>query len=313
MCQQKLPLWSLSVAAALAVSMGMSVTACRGADPEQRIAQARQHCFRGEPDKAIDALQAALRDDATDRTARLLLGDLYMDQGEPHLAEREFRQELALGRDDGTASLKLARALLAQGAYQRVLDDTSSAMGPAQHPVLLALRGAAACGLGKVAAASEMLNRALRLNPDSPDALLGLARISQWQGERAAASALLARALAASPDNADCLRFLGDLARAAGNTEAALAAHERILAVLPFHPQAHIDLANIHLDAGRVERAVKALAAAGLGAVDAYQRAPRNPRLLEALERMAALRQQHAAVGLLDTVAGTCAPACAAH
>jgi len=302
MCQQKPPLWSLSVAAALAVSMGLSLTACRGADPELRIALARQHRHHGEPDKAMLELTAALRDDANHAAARLLLGELYMEQGEHRLAEKHFRHVMAIGKDDGSATLALARALLARGAYQDLLDDTSPAMGPAQHPALLALRGAATFGLGNVAEASAMLNRALRYNPDSADALLGLARIAAWHGETAGATALLARALAISPDDTECLRFQGDVLRAAGQAEAAMAAHEKILALRPFHPRAHIDLAHIHLDAGRVERANQALAAAGLGHVDAYQHAPRDPRLLELLSRLAALRRATPPVGNLDSV-----------
>lgn len=302
MSQQKPPLWSLSVAAALAVSMGMSVSACRGTDPDLRIAQARQHRYNGELGNAVTELKAVLREDANHRTARLLLGELYMDQGDPLLAEREFRHVLTFGKDDGAATVQLARALLVQGAYQRVLDATSPAMGPAQHPALLALRGAATFGLGKIAEASDLLNRALRFNPDSADALLGLARIAAWHGEAAGAKALLARALAVTPDDMECLRFQGDLLRATGNAEAAMAAHEKILALRPFHPQAHIDLANIHLDAGRVERASQALAAAGVGHVDAYQHAPRDPRLLEALSRLAGARRARPVVGFIDSV-----------
>src|SRR5205085_8267022 len=57
--------------------------------------------------------------------------------------------------------------------------------------------------------------------------------------------------LAATPADIDCLRFKGDILRNQGKAEAAMFAYRSILARHPNNAQAHIDVANLHIDAGK--------------------------------------------------------------
>ncbi|MEJ7808160.1 MAG: tetratricopeptide repeat protein, partial [Telluria sp.] len=107
MSGQKQPLWSRSVAAALAISLGITIAGCRGSDPDTMIAEARQYRDKGDLRAAVIQLKNVIQLDADNRSARLLLGELYLDQGDAASAEKELRRALALGADSGTVALLL--------------------------------------------------------------------------------------------------------------------------------------------------------------------------------------------------------------
>ena len=262
MSGNKQPLWSRSVAAALAVSLGMSIAGCRGSDPDSMIAEARQYRDKGDLRAAVIQLKNVIQLDADNRQARLLLGELYLEQGDAESAEKELRRALALSADNGSVAVLLGKALLLQGNYDAVLADIHPAAAPAQRPATLALRASALLGLGNVEPARELYNEALKVHADAPEALLGLARIAMWQKQPDTALALLKRALAASPGDIDSLRFQADLLRADGKADEALAVQHKILERRPNNAQALVDVANLHTDAGRFGEARTALAAA---------------------------------------------------
>ena len=262
MSETKQPLWSRSVAAALAVALGISLGACRGSDTATMMAEARQYRDQGDIKAAVIQLKNIIQHDADNRAARVLLGELYLDQGDPQSAEKELRRALALGADGGNVTLMLARALLMQGQYETLLSDIAAEAAPAQRPALLAMRANALLGLARIEPARELFNQALKLHADSPQALLGLVRIAMWEQQPDTGRALLQRALAANPQDIDCLRYQADLLRADGKGDAALAVQQKILQRRPHQAQALVDVANIHTDAGRYAQARTALAQA---------------------------------------------------
>ena len=262
MSEQKLPIWSRPVAAALAISLGMTLAGCRGGDPATLMAEARHYRDQGDIKAAVIQLKNVIQHDADNRSARLLLGELYLDQGDPQSAEKELRRALALGADSASVNVMLGRALLMQGQYERILADIVPGSAPATRPPILALRGNALLGMTKVEPARELFNEALALNPASPDALLGLARIAMWNKQPELGRSLLARALAANPADVDCLHYHADLLRAEGKGDAALAELNKVLKHHPHSAQTLVDIANIHSDAGRFSQARSTLASA---------------------------------------------------
>jgi cellulose synthase operon protein C len=253
MSQPQLPLWSRSVAAALALSLGLA--ACRSeADPDALVAEARHYHGRGETRAAVIQLKNAIGRDASHRAARSLLGEVYIDQGDAVSAEKELRRALALGANIDQTNPLLARALLMQGQYERLLDELQAPAGPG-GAVLLALRGDAHLGLGHTAQAQQSYEEALRRKEGCAAALLGLARIALSGKDAEQAHALLERALAADPGELEGLRFKGDLFRFEGKAAQALAAYRKILALRPNNAQALLDVASLHIDAGKFTEA----------------------------------------------------------
>ena len=262
MSDSKPPVWSRPAALALAVSLCLPLAGCRNADSATMLSEARQYRDQGDVKAAVIQLKNVIQQDAGNRPARVMLSEIYLDQGDPQSAEKELRRALALGADSGNVTLMLARALLMQGQYERLLADVGADAAPAQRPAVLAMRGNALLGQGKVDAARELFNQALKINAAAPDAMLGLVRIATWQQQPDSARTLLARALAANPDDVECLRYHADLLRADGKADAALEAQQKILRRRPQHVQALVDVANIHTDAGRFALARASLAQA---------------------------------------------------
>jgi Tfp pilus assembly protein PilF len=258
MHEPRLPLWSRSVATALALSLGLS--ACnRHADT--LVTEARQYRESGDSLAAVMRLKTAIGHDAAHRNARSLLGAIYLDQGEAALAENELRRALALGADIDSTMLLLARSLLLQGHYTRLLEEIP-APGPQGRAILFALRGHALQGLARGQAARDSYMEALRRDTDCSEALLGLAQLSLNAGSVDLARAQLSRALVAHPADLDSLRFKGELMRMRGKRGAAFVAYRKILALRPDDVQALIAIARLHADIGDFAAARKDLAQA---------------------------------------------------
>ncbi|ATQ77122.1 PEP-CTERM system TPR-repeat protein PrsT [Massilia violaceinigra] len=251
-----------ATAVALALLFATLLGGCKETDPAAMLKQAKELRAKGDARAAVIVLKNAIQKNSADRDARLLLGEVYLEQADAPSAEKELRRARDLGAALPELPLLIGQTLLMQGQYERLLSDVDPAAPPAQRPAILALRGHALLGTDDPAKATALFAQALSLHPDLPDALLGMARLAVAGNQHDEAARLMRRALAANPDNIDCLRFHADLLRAAGKPDQALAAHERILAKRPHHVQARLDVANLHLDAGRFSAAREAIAAA---------------------------------------------------
>lgn len=238
-------------ALALAATVSLGLAGCPGSSAESLVADATQYHQKGDINAAVIQLKNALQKSPNHRAARALLGAVYIEQGDAISAEKELRRAMALGAGAGEIHPLLGKAMLMQGQYDRLLGEIKAAADAAQRPVILALRGNALLGLGMTTQAADLFDEAVRLKPDAGDALLGLARIAMSARREDDANALLVRALAANPADIDCLRFKGDILRNQGKAEAALHAYRSILALRPNNAQAHIDVANMHIDAGK--------------------------------------------------------------
>lgn len=263
MSQQKQPLWSRSVAAALAVSLGMAAAGCSSEkDIGPLLSEARKFRDQGETRAAVIQLKNVLQQDGNNSAARILLGEVYLEDGDAVSAEKELRRALGLGGDAGHIAPLLGKALLMQGHYDALLGEIQPAANAARRPLILALRGNALLGLGKPDPAREAFAEALKDDPAAPDALLGMARLALGASDPAQANAYLDQALKASPANVDALRLRGDIHRAAGRPAEAMVAYRAILAVRPANVQALVDVSNLQIDKGDLKEARATIAEA---------------------------------------------------
>lgn len=239
----------------LAMAALVTLAACTDTDPATLLAEARQQHARGELRAAVIQLKNALQQhDGAE--ARRLLGEVYLDQGEAVSAEKELRRALAGTRKDQAAAVQvlIGRALLMQGQFERVLNEFGG-----EQDALLILRGDACTGLRRLDQAKAAYAKALSRQPRAVDALLGQARVALLEKRLDEADALVGRALAAQPGHIASLRFRGDRLRAANRPQEALASYQQILALRPEDAQAWTDIAGIHADAGKFERARDAI------------------------------------------------------
>ncbi|MGZ3181059.1 MAG: XrtA/PEP-CTERM system TPR-repeat protein PrsT [Telluria sp.] len=248
---------------ALAAALAALLAACQHhADADRLLADARQYQARGEYKSAIIQLKNVLQAEPGHVAARRQLGATYLDQGDAVSAEKELRRALELGAPEEQLRPLLGKALLRQGKYQELLDSFPETAAPGQAAPVLVLRAEALLGLEQQEAARALYERALALQPDFAPALLGLARMALAARQLDQAGTLVGRALAAHPRDVDSLRLRGDVLRIGGHAEEAIAAYRAVLQVQPGLAAAHVDIANLLVDAGRFDAARAELAAA---------------------------------------------------
>ncbi|MYM35030.1 PEP-CTERM system TPR-repeat protein PrsT [Duganella sp. FT94W] len=223
------------------------------------MAQASQFAARGEPKSAVIQLKNVLQQTPSNGQARLMLGQLYLDTGDVQSAEKEFRRALELSVNRGDVLPLLGKSLLQQGLYQKVLDDIPA---DEQQPQLQALRGHALLGLNRVDEGRAAFAQITLRHPGSPAALLGQARIALLDGNQADALALVAKVLKLQPEHLDALRLQGDILRLLDRNAEAMSAYQRILKLRPAQLQAHVDLANLYIQSGKLSEARKELSVA---------------------------------------------------
>ncbi len=108
------------------------------------------------------------------------------------------------------------------------------------------------------AAAREILEEALLMNPGNVRVLVNLAGALMAQGEHQAAIVHLRKVLGVEPDNAEVLANLGMALGASGDARGAIRQLERALELAPGLRGAWNNLGVMHLQEGQLESAVRA-------------------------------------------------------
>lgn len=241
---------SITVAAGIALA---ALLACQRIKPVADVlADARKAHDGGEDRAAVIHLKNLLQQEPGNAAARRMLGELHLALGDAVSAEKELRRALALGQPRSQLLPLLVRAMLAQASYQGVLDELQA---EAPTPAVIAWRGHALFGLGKVEDAGQLYTQALQEDAKLIEAHLGQARLALLHNDPAAATESAERALAAEPRNVDTLRFRGDLLRVKGDLEGALAAYRSVLVQDRNNVQAFADIAAVQLLEGKPELA----------------------------------------------------------
>ncbi len=255
----------MAVASALLVGLVLAaaLSACHdGQQPAASLyAEAVKYRTAGQFSAATLVLKNLTEQAPNDAAARSLLANVYLDTGDALSADKEIRRALALGDAKATALPILARSLLLQGQFQKLLDETEQ-QARAKEPDLLSLRADALLALGKLDASRALYNSVLDAHPGFVPALIGLGRMSYVEGKAEQAADYGARALAAAPDNTEALLFKGDLLRAQNKGAEALATYDRVLALHPSHRSAYIEKAYLETALGKYDAAQADLAKA---------------------------------------------------
>ncbi|RJG07039.1 PEP-CTERM system TPR-repeat protein PrsT [Noviherbaspirillum cavernae] len=259
---------TVAIAAAVA-ALATGISACgKTQNAQALLAEAQQYRQKGDDKAAIIQLKNALQKNPEDAEARFLLGSVHNDAGDPQSAEKELRKAVSLGMNPDRVMSGLARALLAQGQFQKLLDETQQAAGTNGNAEILSLRGNAWLGLGKHQEARESFEQALKSKADFPNALIGLARLALGQKDFDRAIRLTEQAISANPKHAESWLFKGDILRAQGKIDAALAAYDEVLKIKPGNAAAHLVKAYVEIGAGKFNEARADIDAARKSAPD---------------------------------------------
>lgn len=244
---------------ATALLGALLLAGCQRGSVEQLRAEAVAYQQRGETQAALIQLKNALEIKPGDADIRFLMATMYNDSGEVQSAEKEIRKAIEYGYPDEKALPVLVLALLLQGQFQKILDETASAN---DDPQLLCLRGDAWLGLGKTEEARKAYEAVLASKPNFSAALIGQGKLAYLDGDSAGARDWARRALLQAPNDTDALMFEADLARAQQESATALARYDRVIALRPAHRSAHIEKAFLLISLTRYAEAQKEITAA---------------------------------------------------
>ena len=168
--------------------------------------------------------------------AHMNLAYLYLLENAPEKAISELREVVRLDPSNAEAAYKLARALLSQGHVDdciRFVEDAVQSGGPQSNPFLLTVLGDAYFKKGSSDKAWETYQRAVNLNGNDQDAVLGLVRIAHLRGDARTVGVYLARARQIAADSPDLLYRFAVIALEIGSFDEARSGLERAIQLKP--------------------------------------------------------------------------------
>lgn len=248
----------------LALILGTSLLAACGEETSATlIGEAKAKIAAGDYKTAMIQLKNALAEDEHNAEARFELGKLYLEQLDLPSAEKEFRRAREAGYAASAVNPMIARALLGQREFERMLDELPvPAGGDTDAVTLLALRATAELGLGRKEDARKTLARAQQAAPDNPEVQLALAQLALADGDVDKALQALDQGLRIDPQHRDSLLLKGDVLHATGKSAEAAAAYREVLRLAPRHTNARLALAGIAIAGNQLAEARKEVDAA---------------------------------------------------
>jgi cellulose synthase operon protein C len=239
----------LSFALAAAVFTAISPTA--GAkETSVSVKEAEQYIAKGDLKAAEIELKNAIRQSPQDPILRARLAQVYLQLGDPGLAEREARAARERNGDEAAYLPILAEALLQQQKFADIPDQIKSGdRPPALESKVRTALGTAAAGFGDREKAEAMLRDAIRLDPSAAKPKVQLARFltRTSPGE---ADKLIDEAIAANPNSAEFLQVKGDMVQSRGDLNGAVRLFDEALKIDPKNLLAHLSRANVNISLG---------------------------------------------------------------
>lgn len=235
------------ISSAIVLMLGLSACS-KTQSSEKLLSDAKQYQQKGDNKAAIIQLKNILQKDPNNKDARYLLGAIYNQSGDPVSAEKELRKAISLGLEPVTALPGLAKAMLMQGQFQKMLDETATDPRANTNAELASLRGNALMALGKKTEAKVAFEAALKSTADFPEALIGLAKLAIIERDMETAKHFSELATVKNPNYADAWLLKGDLLRGQGKRDEALAAYDKTIKISPNNASALLVRAGVEIE-----------------------------------------------------------------
>jgi tetratricopeptide (TPR) repeat protein len=188
------------------------------------------HIARNDPEAAIKDFTSVLQLQPDSFSAQIAMTGLYLSLGQVRQAGEFARQAVANAPNRAGPRHALARVLLAEGKPAEADRELAPVLVVAPNSVnALNLRGMIRQRQGDTAAARADFQRALAINPRSPEALAGLAQIEIAAKRPREAAKLLAAAVDRAPNNAQLLFLAGQTQLANGDLDGAQESFQKAL------------------------------------------------------------------------------------
>lgn len=211
----------------------------------------------------------------------IVQGVLARNRGATDRAIEYFCDALSENPENGFAHAQLSISLSAAGRPLSALEEARRALRYIPNEAIAHIAHAmAATLLDDRQAARESIDMALKLNPNSPDALSMRCAVAMrsldWDGLETAANALRA----AKPEDAEAPALLTDVAVFRRDPQTAEAEARRALSLGPNDARSHVAIGNAFYLQGRFDEAKEA----GLSALAIDPDSPHAQRLLTTVQ-----------------------------
>ena len=233
------------------------LTGCGRSEPSALIASAKGYMAKGDYNSGIIQLKSALQQAPDNAEARFLLGESLFASGDPAAAETEVRKALDLKYPADDAYPLLARVLLGEGQFQKVVSelgerklDSAKSNGDLGISVAIAYMA-----LGETKKARAALDTALAQAPRNARALTLAAQLDAANNDFAAASKNIDEALAVSPNDPEATEIKAELEVSQGRRDEALKILERAVEANPNAVGARFALGSLLVTSGQFEKA----------------------------------------------------------
>jgi putative PEP-CTERM system TPR-repeat lipoprotein len=255
------------------VAVVVLLAACAGETSTSYLASARAHLAKKDYSAAVIELKNALRLEPDNAEARYLLAVSLLDTGQEVDAATEARKALELKYPADQALPVLARALLAQNEYKRLIAETAGQQGGTAktRAEIATLRGQAFLGLGDTKAANESIDAALAADATFAPAKMARVHVALVRGDPQGALSQLDAILAADARNAEALVLKAQIEAALGRTAEGVATLRQAAAAAPDKPFVGWALVAALVNVGKIDEAAQEVAAV-------KKLAPNDPR-----------------------------------
>lgn len=224
--------------------------------PEDHLKAGMELHRKGDAKGAAIELKNYLQAVPDSGEARFLLGRIHFANNDFLAAEKELKRAIGLGVKDAELPPLMARTLLMLNQPQRILDEVNEiADGPPEsNAAILALRGRAELLLNNLVNAEKYLADADARSADHVETLVSRTILAMLRKEPDVALAFSEQALAKA-QRADLWVMQGELLRALKRDQAAQAAYAKAIALEPANAAARLSSAQLHLEAGALDKA----------------------------------------------------------
>jgi type IV pilus assembly protein PilF len=233
---RRFPILTGSGTAAL-LAVVFLLSACAGQQPqdpyqeskslkaaESNTALGLEYMNRGQYEVALGKLKKALREEPDYAPAHTVMAVLYERIGEMQLAGRHYEKAFKADPKDGDVNNNYGVYLCKTGREKQAIEHLLKALDdPFYVSPSIALTNAGSCALGSgdLDAADDYLRRALKIEPELPDALINMARLQFRQDNYLSARAFVQRYEAVAKHSAETLLLAYRIEAASGSRSSA--------------------------------------------------------------------------------------------
>ncbi|MDD5035204.1 MAG: PEP-CTERM system TPR-repeat protein PrsT [Methylococcaceae bacterium] len=216
---------------------------------EALLKESRDYLEKGETKAAAIQLKNYLQEAPENGEARVLLGEVYIRLGDGVSAIKELEKARDLNVPKAKWIVSLAQAYLLKNDGKTLLRqiEPDPALPAAANAKLQALRGMAQLTENQADKAEESFNTALKSDPNSPDALLGLSLLNLSKKQYQPAVDFAAQSVAKDPKFIQGWAILGEGKRLSGDLPAARDAFSHAIELQPLDVKARLGRASVYI------------------------------------------------------------------